>query len=315
MNTVYSIPRTIPHTISLSSKCAAAAAKYEEEVGLKLNRASAIAANLYDLVGRLDTDSATAGKQGELDQKRLAELVARELRRKAVAAGCKFNERAIDHLKSYLGRRWNPQWQAAGFISGSLALPKNPLSLLLELRAYLSLNPEHEVASTGVTAAQADTLVAGINQAIYEEATAAAARGQARKARDAAFKQLRDRLVGLRAELLQLLDSDDMRWRSFGFARPIDRRSPKPVTEVKLRPSGTPGEIIVEWPAATGAENYRVLRQVEMVDPEPVEVGLFTDRVAIIGDLPDGKKVSVFVTARNPAGEKQGVSASLLIDG
>jgi len=231
-----------------------------------------------------------------------------------VAAGRKFNERAIDHLKSYLGRRWNVRWHGASFTSGSLALPKDPLSLLLELRAYLSLNPEQEVASTGVTAAQADALAAAINQTIYDELMAGAARGEARKARDAAFKRLRERLVGLRAELLQLLDSDDMRWRTFGFARPIDRRKPKPVSDVTLRPGSMPGEVIVEWAAAVGAENYRVLRQVDTVDPEPVEVGIYADGLVIIQDLPGGKTVIVSVTARNPAGETQAVRASLVID-
>jgi hypothetical protein len=178
----------------------------------------------------------------------------------------------------------------------------------------LSLNPEQEVASTGVTAAQADTLATAISQTIQDELMAGVARGEARKARDAAFKRLRERLVGLRAELLQLLDSDDMRWRTFGFARPIDRRSPKPVSEVTLRAGSMPGEVIVQWSASVGAENYRVLRQVETVDPEPVEVGIYTDGLAIIEDLPAGKTVIVSVTARNPAGETRAVSASLVID-
>jgi hypothetical protein len=165
------------------------------------------------------------------------------------------------------------------------------------------VNAEQEVASIGVTAAEADTLAAAITQATLDESNAAAARSEARKARDAAFVKLRARLVGLRAELLQLLDSDDSLWRVFGFARPIDRRTPKPVSEVTARAGTIPGEIIVEWPAAVGAENYRVLRQVDTVDSEPIEVGIFTDRIAIIQDLPVGKAVTISVSARNPAGE------------
>jgi hypothetical protein len=315
MTIVYSIPRTIPGTKSLGSKCAAAAAEHEEEVGLKQNRASVIATEFYDLVGEPNTDAATAGKEAMLNQARHAELKAAQIRREAVAAGRKFNERAIDHLKAHLGRRWNPRWQGAGFTRGSLALPKDPFSLLLELRAYFSLNAEEEVASTGVTAARADELAAAISKAIMDELMAAAARGEARKARDAAFRKLRERLVGLRAELLQLLEADDMRWRTFGFARPIDRRKPKPVSEVKLRPGSAAGEVIVEWPVAVGAENYRVMRQVETVDPEPVEVGIFSDRVAILGNLPAGERVTVSVSARNPSGETAPVHASLTTDG
>jgi len=38
--------------------------------------------------------------------------------------------------------------------------------------------------------------------------------------------------------------------------------------------------------SAGGAEDYRVLRQVQTVDGQPVEVGLFTDRMVIIQVCP-----------------------------
>jgi hypothetical protein len=309
MITVYSVPRTIPKTISLSGQSAAAAAAHEEAVGLKLNRAEAITADRDDLVGVPGSDPSAAGKEGRLNLARVVVLEAEEARRKAVEAGRRFNERAIDHLKSHLGRRWNVNWTAAGFTRGSLALPKNPFSLLLKLRAYFVLNPQHEVASTKVTAEEADALTKDISDTILAEGNAKATRKEARKARDAAFTKLRARLVALRAELAQLLARDDMRWRAFGFARPADRRSPKPVSEVKVRAGGEPGEIIAEWPAAVGAENYRVLRQVETIDAEPIEIGIFTDRTAIIRDLPTDRKVTISVTARNPAGETAPVAA------
>jgi hypothetical protein len=104
-----------------------------------------------------------------------------------------------------------------------------------------------------------------------------------------------------------------MRWRTFGFARPIDRRIPKTVTGLTLRAGGQPGEIIVEWPAASGAENYRVAREVQTVDSEPIEVGLFSDRAVIIGGLPAGKTVIVSVSARNPAGETLPTNSTILV--
>jgi hypothetical protein len=313
MTYTHSIPRTIPETTRLAAQCFHAAADCEDEVDLKQNRAAAIAGDYHDLVGLPGSDPANAGKQGELNQRRIAEIEAGDARRDAIEAGRKFNERAIDHLKSHFGRRWNPRWQSAGFNRGSLALPKNPMSLLLELRDYFKLNPEHEVAAIGVTAAQADGLAAAIAQAGLDESMAAEARSKARKARDAAFMQLRTRLVGLRAELQQLLDSDDPRWRLFGFARPIDRRTPQPVDDLTLRPGAAPDEIIVEWPAAVGADNYRVLRQVDTVDPEPIEVGIFTDGLAIIRNLPGGKIITVSVTARNPKGETAATTQAISI--
>jgi hypothetical protein len=219
----------------------------------------------------------------------------------------------VDHLKGYLGRSWNNRWVAAGFTSGSLQLPKDPKSLLLEFRAYFALNAAHESASNGVTAAQANTLAAAIDAALLAEAQANTARDAAVEARDASFDRLRSRIVGLRHELGQILEPDDMRWRAFGFARPIDRRIPKVVTGLIVRPGTVAGEIIVEWPAASGAENYRVVRFVQTVDNEPVEVGLFSDRTVIISGLPSGKTVIVSVTARNPAGETLPTNSTILV--
>ena len=73
------------------------------------------------------------------------------------------------------------------------------------------------------------------------------------------------------------------------------------------------GEIIVEWEPSVGAANYRVSRQVLTVDAEPVEVGLFSDRMVIIGELPSGKTVRVTVTARNEAGETLPASSLITI--
>ncbi|HET6408302.1 MAG TPA: hypothetical protein VFG14_10520 [Chthoniobacteraceae bacterium] len=227
-------------------------------------------------------------------------------------AGRKFNERAIDSLKAHLGRRWNPLWVGAGFTRGSLELPRDPLTLLLELREYLRHRPEHEIASIRLTAEEADLLSAAILQAVYLESKARAARAVARRARDAAFIKLRARLVGLRAELLQLLTPDDSAWRKFGFARPSDRRSPKPISEVSVRAGVEAGEVIVEWPPAVGAENYRVMRQVEDIDPEPVEVGIFTDRLVIFRALPAAKSVIISVSSRNQAGEALAATARLI---
>jgi hypothetical protein len=104
-----------------------------------------------------------------------------------------------------------------------------------------------------------------------------------------------------------------MRWRTFGFARPIDRRIPKVVTGLTVRAGTMAGEIIVQWDPAIGAENYRVLRQVQTVEDKPFEVGLFSDRTVIISGLPSGKTVTVSVSARNPAGETLPVNSTIAI--
>ena len=202
-----------------------------DDIGLKHNDAVAITADFHDLVGLHDAGPEAAGKEMKLNQARFALIPLAQSRRAAVAEARTFNERAIDLLKSHLGRRWNPNWLAAGFVRASLALPRDPFALLLQLREYLRANPGQEVESIGVTAARADALATAIGASTVAEAHAVAARTAARKARDAAFKKLYKRMVGLHAELKQLLASDDMRWRTFGFARPSDRRRPQAVPD------------------------------------------------------------------------------------
>jgi hypothetical protein len=299
--------------VSVAGQCATAVTSLAAVLNVKQNDPDTVTTEYYDYVGQPGTDPLTAGKRGQLDQKRKALIAAQTIRRNATQAGRDYNARALDHLKGYLGRRWNPDWTGAGFTGGSLALPYDPKPLLLKFRAYFALNTTHELPATNVTAAQANTLMLAIEAALLAENAATQARDLATQARDESFKRLRDRIVGLRNELEQLMEDDDMRWRAFGFARPIDRHIPKTVTGLTLRAGGQAGEIIVEWPASVGAENYRVLRQVQTVDGEPIEVGLFTDRMVIIGGLPSGKTVIVSVSARNPAGETLPTNSTILV--
>jgi len=306
-------PRDETGVVALSARCASAVTAHAAALLIKQNDPDAVTTDYYDYVGAPGTDPATAGKRGQLNQKRLAVIVAQAIRRNAIQAGRDFNARAVDHLKGYLGRSWTTHWVAAGFSEGTLRQPGNPVSLLLELRAYLAVNTAHEVPANSVTAAQANTLALAIDAAELAEGKAAEARDLATKARDESFERLRDRIIALRKELEQLMQPDDMRWRTFGFARPIDRRIPKVVTGLTVRPGTVAGEIIVEWKAASGAENYRVLRQVQTVEDKPVEVGLFSDRTVIINGLPSGKTVIVSVSARNPAGETLPVNSTIVV--
>jgi hypothetical protein len=311
--TVRVLPNNEGGFVALTTQCVVGATALEAELDLKQNTAATVSADHYDYVGAPGTNPATAGKRGQLNQKRQAVQVAQAARRDAINAARKYNEHALDHLKSYLGRSWNNRWVAAGFTNGSLRLPYDPRSLLLEFRAYFALNAAHESPSNDVTAAQANILALAIDAAVLAESQATIARDAAVEARDASMARLRKRIVGLRGELEQILDPDDMRWRSFGFARPIDRRIPKAVTGLTVRPGTVAGEIIVQWDPAIGAENYRVTRLVQTVDDQPIEIGLFSDRTVIIGGLPSGKTVIVSVTARNPAGETLPTNSTIAI--
>jgi hypothetical protein len=139
------------------------------------------------------TDPATAGKQGAFNQRRIAVTTAANLRRAAVQQGRDFNAKAVNHLKMFLGRFWNMLWQSIGFTNGSIALPYDPMPLLLKLRPHLIANPTHELAAEGITAANANALAIAINAASNAESTAVAARDVARDARDASASKLRAR--------------------------------------------------------------------------------------------------------------------------
>jgi len=307
------VPQSNDDLVVLGHHCVAAASDLAAEVDLKQNTSPAIAANLYGFVGLPGTDPATAGKQGAFNQRRIEVTAAANLRRAAVQQGRDFNAKAVDHLRTYLGRRWNPRWQSIGFTNGSIALPNVPMPLLLKLRAHLIANPAHELTAEDISATEANTLAIAINAAFNAETAAVAARNNARDARDLSAAKLRSRLVGLRSELEQLLADDDHRWRRFGFSRPIDRHIPAVITGLTLRPGGVAGEVIVEWQPSIGAESYRVLRLIQTLDASPLEVGLINEPVTIIGGLPSGKTVVVSVSARNEAGETLSTSASLLV--
>lgn len=310
--TVRNVPNTQGGVVILAEQILPALLSIGATVGMSHNDAPAVATDLYDLIGQPGA-GLSAGKQGQLNLQRDAYNAAANIRRLAVEAAQTFNGNAIDLLKGHLGRTWNPRWQAAGFTRGTLRLPRDPLPLTLELRGYFVLHPAHENAATQITAVRADVLATAIIDAVHDENAARTARNTAANLRDAAFEQLRSRLVGVRRELEELLDDDDERWVTFGFTRPIDRRIPRPVTGLTLRPGGSVGEIIVEWEPSVGAANYRVVRQVLTVDQEPVEVGLFTDRFVGISGLPSGKSVLVTVTARNEAGETLPTSRTIAI--
>jgi hypothetical protein len=313
MNTVSFVPKPNDNLVVLANQIVPAAAELEVELDIKQNTSPVIAASLYDFVGLPGTDPATAGKQGAFNQSRIAVTNAAEARRVAVQQGREFNAKAVNHLKTYLGRRWNPLWQSVGFTNGSIALPRDPMPLLLKLRPHLIANPTHELASEQITAARANALTIAINAAFNTESTAVAARDNARIARDESAAKLRARLVGLRGELEQLLADDDYRWRRFGFSRPIDRHIPAAVTGLTLRPGGVAGEVIVEWQPSVGAESYRVLRLVQTVDETPIEVGLLNEPMTILSGLPSGKTVVVTVTARNEAGETLPTNNTIVI--
>ena len=134
----------------------------------------------------------------------------------------------------------------------------------------------------------------------------------AKQERDTSMQKLRRRLSALRYELGLLLEDEDPRWYHFGFNRPVDGRIPAIVEGLVVQAAG-PGALRVRWEPSALADNYRVMRLVRNVDPEPVEVGLFADPQTVISNLPSGATVTIQVSARNGAGETLPTEAQAVV--
>jgi hypothetical protein len=274
--------------------------------GLKHNLAAGIQTDKEAVFGQRQDPvtpdpNAPIGKRAEHALARAEAADARAAVRTAMDAGREYCADATDILRPLLGRRWNSKWHAAGFAAGSLR-QTDPVSRLGLFRAYFRLHPEHENATLKLTAAEADVLLTAIDLATSNSSSKAALEATTKQERDDAIRQLRRRLSALRSELDLLLGDDDPRWYQFGFSRPSDGRIPAPVFGVNVSPAG-PGALRVSWERSALADNYRVQRLVRNVDSQPIEVGLFTDPLTVISNLPSGSTVSVLVSARNGAGE------------
>ena len=210
---------------------------------------------------------------------------------------------AVNLLKNYLGNQWNSQWQGAGFVNGSLAIPDDPVPLLGTLRAYFVAHPGHENSQLEISAADCAARLLAVSNARATSNQSVQDMGTAKGVNDTALKTLYKRMTGLRGELQQLLAKDDPRWYAFGFDRPADGWGPGPVEHLVLTPAGT-GKVFADWDDARRAERYRIFKQVPGVDPAPVEVAnAVVDSQYTLTGLPSGGTVEITVVAVNDAGD------------
>lgn len=303
------VPVSVAPAISLGIHALTGAQSIGAAVGLEQNTAAKIAADLYDLTG----DPATPlvpGKQAKHAAQKAAVKLAYSAASAAREAGIEYCRLAIGVLKPVLGNRWNTQWNAAGFIAPSLALPKDPVPMLVQFREYFNANPAREVVAINITSARAQLRLTEIQQAHMTLGQARTEQINRKGQRDFALRTLRSRLSGLRSELDQLLSDEDGRWYDFGFRRPADGQLPDDVMGLVLT-AGGPGIVLASWDSAALAENYRVTwRPSSSTDPG-TEVGLFTETECALTDLPSGVPLVIGVSARNGSGETTPVEAAI----
>lgn len=306
------VPKSYAPLINLALKAHTGAQTHGAVVELQQNVATAIAGDLYDLIG----DPATPlvpGKQAILNTRNQAVKAAQGVARVAVRAGREYCRLGVALLRPVLGAQHNGTWEAAGFLTPSLAMPLHPSPTLIAFRHYFEANPAQENVPSGITAAQAQARLAAIQSAAFAVAAAEAQQLIAKRARDLAVRALQRRLSGLRYELGQLLSREDGMWREFGFYRPADGQLPE-VVEGLILAAGLPGTVVVTWEAASLAENYRVVWRPEGSPSENnTEVGLFADLQVLISGLPSGSSVTVGVSARNDSGETEATEATITV--
>lgn len=307
---VKNVPRPVDSIISLGIQVYAGTQAIGNTVGLEQNTALKIAPELHDLIG----DPATPlvpGKQSQYAAQKLVVKQAVTGRVNAVKAGIEYCRLAIGVLKSVLGPRWNAQWYAAGFVAPSLALTRDPVPMLVQFREYFNANPAREVATINVTSARAQLHLTQIGTVQLAEAQARSQLILRKGLRDFAVRTLRERIMGLRVELEQLLGEDDGRWYEFGFRRPADRQMPDEVEELELTPAG-PGVVLVNWEAVALADNYRVTWYPQGNPQAATQVGLFTETQCAISGLPSGVTVTIAVSARNASGETDATEGDIM---
>lgn len=297
------IPQSADALITLATDAADGAITEGPSIGLSQNTAAKILTDLVNFAGDPNAAPPVIGAQNLHNAAKSAKVAASAVRRTSESNGRKFCASAVGLLKNFLGTQWNSQWQAAGFTTGSLAIPDDSLPLLGELRGYFIAQPAHENAPLGITSADCTARIADLTATRAASNQSNLDLGTAKTNRDTAQATLYKRLTGLRTELDQLLSDDDPRWYAMGFDRPADGWQPGPVEHLVVTPGG-PGMVFANWYDARRATRYRVFKQVPATDPAPVEVtSTVTDSQYTLTGLVPGTTAQITITAVNEAGD------------
>lgn len=209
-----------------------------------------------------------------------------------------------DLLKPVLGPRYSKAWNAVGYFSPTLRVPRTVdqrRTLIGSFKAYLEANPDKEVAGV-MTAAIAGAMFTELSDAMNALKNAQATQRQKKAVRDTAVKTLRVRLQNLFHELKQLMPADDPRWLDFGFNVPADLSVPEAPEGFAVLP-GVAGHLMTSWERPVGATRFRVFGQVVGVDEKPAAIGRTHETSIDLGELTSGAHMRLYVIAGNAAGE------------
>lgn len=268
--------------------------KYGATIGLAEGTEAALTARLNDLVS-----ANTTHKLAKQETK-----TNRDALKLAMKAASTYATLVREHIKPTLGRRYSEQWSAVGF-AGSLQIPRKPetmLVLLLNLKGYLTANPGMGSADSNLTAAQGTLLHGNLLTAINDVNERTGGIRELIEQRNAKAALVKQSLRELIDDLGVKLGATDSRWLEFGLNQPGQKSTPQVPTNIIVILVG-PTVAAVKWNRSTGADHYRVWKQVVGVDEGFVAVGSPADLDFALEELPTGATIKVAVSAVNTVGE------------
>lgn len=300
------IPKLFDPLVQLLQDAADGANKYGAVLKLKQNTEDVIRVDLTALIGMPagpnNVPPAVPGLKALWNDAKSNKVAMTAALRSAESDGRTLAMSCIAALKPAFGNHWNSAWNAAGFINHSLEVPAHPQALLIQLRAFYGKNPAREVKSVNGIDCTADACQAAANEASNQSNTDA---GDAQAALQAGIDAGRARLIGLSAELGQLMDDSDTRWLAFGFDMPGHPDSPDVPQNLTVTPGAAGSHsLFVHCDDARRADGYR-FTVTNAADNSQLASDLTQDAEDTLGNLPSGAKVNVVVTARNATGESQ----------
>jgi hypothetical protein len=162
-----------------------------------------------------------------------------------------------------------------------------------------------DIQGVACTAAACDTAVKAITAAETASNQGDTDAGTAYANFLAGIAAGRARLTGLRTELEQLIEDDDVRWYAFGFQRPCDIPTPKPPTNLAAT-AGAAGShtLMVSWNIPRRADNCRVIVTLKSDGSEVTDQIASDDQLTLtLPTVSSGTVVVLTATARNVTGE------------
>ncbi len=210
------------------------------------------------------------------------------------------------------GSKASAAWEAAGFASGSTAVPSSHdkrFALLGAARSYLHNHapyettlPREEGPPLEITGDAALVLHTSFQTARTLINTTQATQAECKDPRDADIDALYKEVSQTIGELRGLLTADDPRWEIFGLNIPATPSLPAGITALTVTSAG-PGKELLQWPYATRMEMTRLFLQRVGTDADFINVADSRDLEYTLKDLTPGATIKVYAAPHNAAGD------------